>query len=67
MKNWQQGILWAGVLAVLVPSFVRAGEAGTAGALFLRTGLGARAAGMGEAFTAVAVDASSIYWNPAAR
>ncbi|MCH7548149.1 MAG: PorV/PorQ family protein, partial [Candidatus Krumholzibacteriota bacterium] len=66
MKSWQQGILWAGVLVALVPSFARAGEPGLSGALFLRTGMGARAAGMGEAFTAVAADASSIYWNPAA-
>ena len=66
MKNWQQSILWAGVVVALVPSFARSGEPGSAGALFLRVGMGARAAGMGEAFTAVAVDASSIYWNPAA-
>jgi hypothetical protein len=44
---------------------VRAGEPGSAGFLFLRLGNGARASGMGEAFTAVADDATSIYWNPA--
>ena len=43
-----------------------AGNVGDAGALFLRLGMGARAAGMGEAYTAVAKDASSIYWNPGA-
>jgi hypothetical protein len=42
-----------------------AGEPGTSGFLFLRLGNGARASGMGEAFTAVADDATSIYWNPA--
>lgn len=42
-----------------------AGEAGTSGFVFLRLGNGARASGMGEAFTAVADDATSIYWNPA--
>ncbi|MCZ6766778.1 MAG: hypothetical protein O7D32_07580 [bacterium] len=31
-----------------------AGDVGDAGALFLRLGMGARAAGMGEAYTAVA-------------
>ncbi len=41
-----------------------AGEAGTSGFLFLRLGNGARAGGMGEAFTAVADDATSIYYNP---
>jgi hypothetical protein len=43
-----------------------AGKSGDAGALFLRIGLGARASGMGDAFTAVAEDAASVYWNPAA-
>jgi hypothetical protein len=43
-----------------------AADPGDAGALFLRTGMGARAAAMGEGFTAVAEDASSVFWNPAA-
>ncbi|MFH1755408.1 MAG: PorV/PorQ family protein [Candidatus Latescibacterota bacterium] len=43
-----------------------AGQSGDAGALFLRIGLGARASGMGEAFMAVAEDASSVHWNPGA-
>lgn len=41
------------------------GEAETAGASFLKFGMGARAAGMGEAFTSIAGDISSVYWNPA--
>ena len=40
-------------------------EAETAGASFLKFGMGARAAGMGEAFTAISGDISSVYWNPA--
>jgi len=42
-----------------------AADPGTSGFLFLRLGNGARASGMGEAFTAVADDATSLYWNPA--
>ncbi len=38
---------------------------GTAGAQFLRIGVGARAVGMGEAYCAVSGDALSIHWNPA--
>lgn len=65
MRAWQRVIV-ASLLCASIPSVCPAGEAGSAGALFLRVGVGARAAGMGEAFTAVAADASSLYWNPAA-
>ena len=36
-----------------------------AAALFLRIAAGARAAGMGEAFVAIADDATATHWNPA--
>ncbi|HWR83877.1 MAG TPA: PorV/PorQ family protein [Candidatus Deferrimicrobium sp.] len=36
-----------------------------AGVLFLRIAPGARAAGMGEAFVAIANDATATHWNPA--
>ena len=38
---------------------------GTTSASFLKFGFGPRAIAMGEAFTGVADDVSSIYWNPA--
>jgi long-subunit fatty acid transport protein len=38
---------------------------GTSSGSFLRIGIGARAAGLGESFVAVANDPSAIYWNPA--
>ncbi|MDD4004725.1 MAG: PorV/PorQ family protein [Elusimicrobiaceae bacterium] len=38
---------------------------GTTGADFLNLGVGGRAMGMGGAYTAVAENASAIYWNPA--
>ncbi|RJR30827.1 MAG: hypothetical protein C4574_01830 [Candidatus Latescibacterota bacterium] len=40
-------------------------KVGTYAAQFLKIGPSARAVGMGGAFTAVANDATSIYWNPA--
>jgi hypothetical protein len=58
------GIVLAALL-MLPAGGLFAGEAGTSGFLFLRLGNGARAAGMGEAFTAIADDATSIYYNPA--
>ena len=42
----------------------QSGDAGQPGE-FLRYGVGARALGMGHAFTGLADDASTIYWNPA--
>jgi len=41
------------------------GKVGTAGMQFLKLGIDARAIGMGEAYTAVSDDISSVYWNPA--
>ncbi|HLF19364.1 MAG TPA: PorV/PorQ family protein, partial [Bacteroidota bacterium] len=40
-------------------------RAGTASVQFLKIGVGARAAALGESFVAVANDASALYWNPA--
>jgi long-subunit fatty acid transport protein len=52
------GLAATGVLAT-------ANAAGTASAQFLKLGAGARAAAMGEAFTAVSDDVTATYWNPA--
>ena len=40
-------------------------NAANTGLAFLKIGAGGRAAGMGEAYTAVTNDASAVYWNPA--
>ena len=40
-------------------------KTGTTAASFLKIGVGARSVAMGGAYTAVANDVSSIYWNPA--
>jgi len=51
------------VLALSASSF--AGDAGSAAASFLKFSPGPRGTGMGEAYTSVAEDAYSVYWNPA--
>ncbi|MFH2070175.1 MAG: PorV/PorQ family protein, partial [Elusimicrobiota bacterium] len=52
------------ILIALCRSADAAGP-GTTAANFLRIGAGARAAGMGEAYTGIADEVNSIYWNPA--
>lgn len=67
MKRAFWGILWAGAWLAALPAnaAVFASDA-TAGGVVLREGFGARALGMGSAFTAVADDAACLSWNPAA-
>lgn len=54
-------------IVALVPSIASAqfSKKGTSGAQFLKLGVGSRAIAMGSAFTAIANDASALYWNPA--
>ena len=44
---------------------VRRSAAGTTGADFLNLPIGARAAAMGGAYSAISDEASAVYWNPA--
>lgn len=44
---------------------LQAAGVGTTGAQFLRVGVGARAVGLGGAFSALADDVTAIHWNPA--
>ncbi|MBN1326787.1 MAG: UPF0164 family protein, partial [Candidatus Cloacimonetes bacterium] len=56
------------LVIILIPNLLSAkifAKAGTAGLQFLKLGIDARAIGMGEAYTAVTDDISSVYWNPA--
>ncbi len=53
------------VAVVCAPSALGAGKEGTSGAQFLKVGVGARAAAMGEAFDPVASGAEAIFWNAA--
>lgn len=52
------------VLSLCLPANAQFAKVGTVGLKFLDIGVGGRALGMGEAFTAVADDASAIFWNP---
>ncbi len=45
--------------------FAQSGDGGATGLAFLKFGAGARAAGLGNAFTALSDDATASYWNPA--
>jgi len=53
------------LLMVMCVSAVFAETGGKIGLSYLKIGVDARAAAMGDAFTAVANDASATYWNPA--
>jgi hypothetical protein len=52
------------ISALLLTSLLA--DSGKNGLAFLKTDIGARAAAMGGAFTAVSTDAAAAYWNPAA-
>ena len=52
-------------LSVILGAAQSARAVSNAGVLFLRIAAGARAAGIGESFVAMADDASATHWNPA--
>ncbi len=54
-----------GVFILILTSYAYGGGPGTTAANFLKIGVGARATAMGGAFTALADDTTSLYWNPA--
>lgn len=60
------GVALAIASPCVCPASFDGGSKGTSGAQFLKLGAGARAFGMGEAYSAVADDSTAIYWNPAA-
>jgi hypothetical protein len=65
MKRWPLLLLLAA--SALIPQLVLAqAKVGTAGVQFLKISPSCRAVGMGEAYVAVANDASAIYHNPGA-
>lgn len=65
MRKISWSVLIIGIL-ILTPGLISyANGPGTTTASFLKIGVGARASAMGEAFTAIANDGTSLYWNPA--
>ena len=65
MKILKYIILLLTVVCLLPAQADEITKMGTTAAQFLKIGVGARAAGMGESFVAVASDGSAIFWNPA--
>ncbi|MBI4369802.1 MAG: PorV/PorQ family protein [Elusimicrobia bacterium] len=58
-------VLFLAASCILRPATSFASGVGTSGGQFLRVPVGARAAAMGGAFSALADDVTAIYWNPA--
>src|SRR5689334_22693157 len=58
----QSALIRAQTTATTSPDF---NNVGSSGAVFEKIGVGARAAGMGGAFSALADDITALYWNPA--
>jgi len=59
-------LLFVGILTLLLAHFSYAGldHVGTSAANFLKIGVGGKAVGMGDAYTAVANDPTALFWNP---
>lgn len=57
--------LWILAAAALAPAAASAAGVGTTGAPFLKIGMGARSQGLAGAYSAMADDATAVYWNPA--
>ena len=53
------------LMAVMIVTAYGVDKTGTTSAKFLSIGVGSNAVGMGSAYTAIADDATAMYWNPA--
>lgn len=64
-RAWTLLALAPAMMVALLASPARAADPGLTVLNFLKLGIGARASSMGDAYVAVAADASATYWNPA--
>ena len=64
MKTLKYALLWLIIIGVPFMVFGQS-KVGTTSAQFLKIGVGPRASAMGNAFVALANDATGLYWNPA--
>lgn len=60
-----KGATRAALVCVVVLLCCSAGARGVTGLAFLKNGVDARAAILGQAMTSLADDAAACYWNPA--
>jgi len=65
MRKTLWSVLVIIISIIVLTSVCYANGPGTTGANFLKIGVGARAAALGDAFTVIVDDSTSLYWNPA--
>ena len=64
MRRILSSVLIIGILIGTSTVICYANSLGIVAASFLKIGVGARASAMGEAFSALTSDGTSLYWNP---
>jgi len=65
MTFYKKCVLGLALAALAVAPADAARKSGLTGAAFLKVGVGARAVGLGSAYTTVTGDATQMFWNPA--
>lgn len=65
MTFYKKCVLGLVLAALAVGPVDASGKSGLTGAAFLKIGVGARAAGLGSAYTTATGDATQLFWNPA--
>lgn len=65
MTFYRKCVLGLALAALAIGPADASRKSGLTGAAFLKIGVGARAAGLGSAYTTAAGDATQLFWNPA--